>query len=370
MITREQIEQLGQLIQDVNPDKHYWFFRTMGGDLYDEFVSKGFIAIGYDNILMKDLKDIPERDDMARAFLKVRLREIDNEMTNSQTAIAAGQIVKFYRGLSVGDIVVAPSFMSKKYAIGIITSDIYEDSGKNSEQGGGFVKRRKVKWLKEIWRNDLDAKALLAFGNQQTMSSIDDYAEYIERKINQIYTKGSVSYLILRVNQDNALSWDDFMFIGELGSLLQDFAKETELEADLKNIKMKINIQSPGDILLMIPDGGVGILIIVLLLLMVIRGGSAHIRINGDGFEAGTETEGIGDTLNKVLKAISDFLDRKVDRSLRIKEKLDNLKIEQPRETQAIIVSEEQVTPNSLPLPPEELEDDSEHLGLPAPQQE
>ena len=31
MITREQIEQLGQLIQNVNPDKHYWFFRTMGG---------------------------------------------------------------------------------------------------------------------------------------------------------------------------------------------------------------------------------------------------------------------------------------------------------------------------------------------------
>ena len=39
MITREQIEQLGQLVQNVNPDKHYWFFRTMGGYLYDEFVS-------------------------------------------------------------------------------------------------------------------------------------------------------------------------------------------------------------------------------------------------------------------------------------------------------------------------------------------
>ena len=38
MISREQIEQLGQLIQNVNPDKHYWFFRTMGGLYYDEFV--------------------------------------------------------------------------------------------------------------------------------------------------------------------------------------------------------------------------------------------------------------------------------------------------------------------------------------------
>ena len=70
MISKEQIEQLSQLIQNVNPDKHYWFFRTMGGHFYDEFVSMGFIAIGYDDILMKDLKDLPEQDYMARAFIK------------------------------------------------------------------------------------------------------------------------------------------------------------------------------------------------------------------------------------------------------------------------------------------------------------
>lgn len=47
MITKEQIEQLGKLIYDINPDKHYWFFRTMGGTYYDEFVSRGYIAFGF-----------------------------------------------------------------------------------------------------------------------------------------------------------------------------------------------------------------------------------------------------------------------------------------------------------------------------------
>lgn len=47
MITKEQIEQLGKLICDINPDKHYWFFRTMGGTYYDEFVSRGYIAFGF-----------------------------------------------------------------------------------------------------------------------------------------------------------------------------------------------------------------------------------------------------------------------------------------------------------------------------------
>lgn len=79
MISKEQIEQLSQLIQNVNPDKHYWFFRTMGGHFYDEFVSMGFIAIGYDDILMKDLKDLPEQDYMARAFIKIRLHELKNQ---------------------------------------------------------------------------------------------------------------------------------------------------------------------------------------------------------------------------------------------------------------------------------------------------
>lgn len=364
MVTREQIEQLGLLIREVSPDKHYWFFRTMGGLYYDEFVSKGFVAIGYDDILMKDLKDIPEQDYMARAFLKVRLKDRNEKMTDSQIAKAAGQIVKFYRELHIGDIIVAPDFQSRKFAIGVISSDMYEDSGKHGETGCPFAKRRRVKWIKEVMRHELDAKAILAFGNQQTMSSIDDYADYIDRKMDQLYTKGDSSYLVLRVNQDKELSWEDFMFIGELGAFFAEFSQEIELGADLSRVKMKINVQSPGDILLMIPDGGGWILVLVLLILMVIRGGKSHINISSNGLDAGVEAEGIGDTLKKVLDAISDFRDRNADRSLRIKRKLENMEIEQPEDTQDVILLDESETkalPPSLP----ESEDNIEHDELP-----
>lgn len=365
MITKAQIKQLGLLIRNVSPDKHYWFFRTMGGAYYDEFISKGFIAIGYDDIVMKDLKDLPDRDDMARAFLKVRLHEINKEMTDSQIAVAAGQIVKFYRELSVGDVIVAPSRQSKKFAVGVIESEMYEDSGKHSEKECPFVKRRAVKWEKEVLRHELDAKAILAFGNQQTMSSIDDYAEFIDRKLGQMYTKGDTSYLVLRVNQDKALSWEDFMFIGELGALLRDFSKEVELGADLSKIQMRINVQSPGDILLMIPDGGSWILALVFLILIVIRGGKGHIKINKDGFDGGIETEGIGDTVDKVLSAISDFLDKNANRTLITKRGLENMKIDQPKESQEIIlIDEPEATDQPLSLP--ESTDNNEHSELPA----
>ena len=365
MITKEQLEQLGLLIHNVSPDKHYWFFRTMGGVYYDEFISKGFIAIGYDVVLMRDLQNLPEREDMARAFLKARLHEIDKELNGSRIAVAAGQIVRFYRELSVGDIVVAPNFQSKKFAIGVIESEMYEDSGKHGEKECQFAKRRRVRWEKEVWRHELDPKAILAFSNQQTMSSIDDYADFIDRKLGQIYTKGDTSYLVLRVNQDKALSWEDFMFIGELGALLRDFSKEVELGADLSKIQMKINVQSPGDILLMIPDGGSWILALVFFILMVIRGGKGHIKINKDGFEAGIVTEGIGDTVDKVLSAISDFLDKNANRKLIAKRGLENMKIDQPKGSQKIIlIDEPETTDQPLSLP--DSTDNNEHGELPA----
>lgn len=46
------IEQLGSLVSNLNAEKHYWFFRSMGGTFFDEFVEDEFVAIGYNEILM------------------------------------------------------------------------------------------------------------------------------------------------------------------------------------------------------------------------------------------------------------------------------------------------------------------------------
>ena len=356
MITREQIEQLGSLICNISPDKHYWFFRTMGGTYYDEFVSRGYIAFGYDGITMKDLKNIPERDDMARAYLKIRLQELDKYLTDSQTAKAAGQIVKFYRGLAVGDVVVAPSYQSKKFAIGVIESEMYEDSSKHAEGECQFVKRRKVRWEKEVWRSELDPKAILAFGNQQTMSSIDEYAEYIDRKISNIYNKGEKTYLVLRVNQDKGLSWDDFTLIGDLGTLFKEFSDENNLGIDLSQIEMKINVQSPGDILMIIPDGTGYALIIVLAIITLLGGTFKHKSLNS---ETEISTGGFGKFLSDTLSAISDFLDRKQEREIiKAKEKLQNMQIEQ--QNLPVIESSEDET-IALPSSPQESSDDTPH---------
>lgn len=335
MITKEQFELLGKLINDVSPDKHYWFFRTMGGQYYDEFVSKGFIAIGYDNILTKDFEDIPEQNALARVHIKYRLHELNKEMTESQTAKAAGQLVRFYKELAIGDIVVVPSYQSRKYAIGVVDSNMYEDNKKHNAPECMFIKRRRVKWQKEIWRNELDAKAILAFSNQQTMSSIDDYADYIDRKISRLYNKGNKTHLILRVSHNGPLSWDDWGLIGDLGAIFKDFSEENNLGVDLTQIEMKVNVQSPGDIMMAVCYGAGILLAVAVTIILCIKSTSFKIQYK-DSFKLETNNEG----LSNILNAISDFLDRNQDRKIRAKAaeiKLKKMELELPDSIRNII---------------------------------
>lgn len=359
MITKEQIEQLGQFIQKVNPDKHYWFFRTMGGLYYDEFVSKGYIAIGYNEIIMKDLTDLPKRDDQARLYIKSKFYEYGHKLTDAKAAKAAGQIVKFYRELCEGDIVVAPNSQSRKFAIGIIISEMYEDSGNHSEQECRFVKRRKVKWLKEVWRHDLDPRVILAFGNQQTMSSIDDYAEFVDRKISMLYNKGDKTYLVLRVNQDKGLTWDDFCFISDLGELFVSVSKENNLGIDLTDIQMTVNVQSPGDIMLAC-NASVGFnLILVLFALGVLLPGG-EFSIWGVKYK----TEGFGKFFKQISDLVNDILDRHQNRKDKIIERARNMQINQVQE-EVVIEAISSSEPETKTLPPSlpESEDGSGHDG-------
>ena len=357
MITKEQIEQLGNLICNINPDKHYWFFRTMGGTYYDEFVSRGYIAFGYDGITMKDLKNIPDRDDMARAFLKIRLYELDKGMTDTLAAKAAGQIIKFYRGLAVGDVVVAPSYHSKKFAIGIIESEMYEDSSKHTEGECQFVKRRKVRWEKEVWRSELDAKAILAFGNQQTMSSIDEYAEYIDRKISNLYSKGDKTYLVLRVNQDKGLTWDDFCFISDLGELFESVSRESGLGIDLTEIQMTVNVQSPGDIMLICNASvGVNLILVFLALGVLLPGGEFSL------WGLKYKTEGFGKFFEQIANIVNNILDR-LDRKEKIIERAKNMQIDQVKKEEVETISSSEPETKALPSSLPESEDGSEHDG-------
>lgn len=321
-IIEEEKEKLESILFNMSSDRNYWFVRTMSGAYFDEFVKKGFVALGYNNILMKDLKELPEKEDQAREYIKRRLKERKEDLTPAQIAKAAGQILKFYRNVSTSDIVVIPSENSDSFAIGTFIGPMYEDSSFHMLGECQFVKRRRVRWLRnKIARTEFDTKLLLGLSSQQTMSSVKAYSEYIDRKIAPLYTKDDQSYLVLRVNQDKGLSWDDFCFLADLGDLFKTVSEKSGIDADLTQIQMKINVQSPGDILLTCAKE-LGYLLPIAVVAIAILGGKVKI------WKLEFESRGLGPLFQQILHAITEYRDHSLQRKILQDNRLKNLDIE------------------------------------------
>lgn len=324
MISEEQKKELSSLIADIVPDKHYWFFRTMGGELYGEFCNEGFVALGYNEILSNTLADAPVSESAAREYIKQRLFNTGQYDSKVHVAKAAGQILKFYRAMDKGDYVVIPSRESTEFAIGIVQGDMYEDNGNHPEGTCQFNKRRKVKWIRKVRRIDLDSNFLLGLSNQQTMSSINKYAGYIDRKLDSLYSKDGITYLVLRVNQDKGLSWNDFCVISDLAELLQTVTEDLGEEVDTTQIEMKINVQSPGDILLACPDVNNYLLALLGMIISIIIAGG-EIKFLGIKFKA----NGIGELAKTLVDVYNKYKDGKTERKLKeVQIRLQNLKLD------------------------------------------
>lgn len=41
---------------NIPESRDYWLVRSMGGDYYDDFYQNGYVAIGYDEISLKEVK--------------------------------------------------------------------------------------------------------------------------------------------------------------------------------------------------------------------------------------------------------------------------------------------------------------------------
>lgn len=331
MITEEQKKSLIKLISDIDTTKNYWFIRTMGGSYFDDFVSGGYVAIGYNEILMRDLRDLSTNENISRGALKDKLSARRPDISPAQTAKGAGQILKFYREMKQGDVVMIPGNESKEFAIGMVEGDMYEEGDVDTAHCQ-FYKRRKVKWNHRCSREELDARLLLGLSNQQTMSNIGKYAEYIDRKLQKLYNKGDKTYLTLRVKQEQGVSWDDYLFLNDLGQIVTEVAEDCGLDIDLKQIEMKINVQSPGDIMLMCEASSGYMLVFVglILLVMALGGGSVGpqgVKLNGLGSFLKDASSSIGELMKHISEYRNGSIER-AERQNRLNQRMQNMELE------------------------------------------
>ncbi|WP_129661352.1 hypothetical protein [Bacteroides fragilis] len=320
-------------ITTIEKNTHYWLVRTMGGDYFYEYISRGYIAIGYNEISLNEIKFASTFAEKAGEQLKsiVEAKEAlkkqpDEEEINAQYAVS--QLLKFYRDIQIGDIIVMPGRNSDDVAFAKIESRVYEESNVSKLEGiCNFAKRRKIHLLHKTSRTELNPKLQLMFNSRHIISNVDGYASYIDSSISDFFAKDGYTNLVLRVKEENNLRASDFGLVPELVELVKDFSEENNLDIDINDIKAKMCVQSPGDILMFAPSWEA--ITLIGLFIILLKGGELSYSK-----ESGFKIK-VGD----LLRSASEFLDRRRDRKFKkaIQDKLENMKIETPKDLTAIM---------------------------------
>lgn len=285
---------LAELIPHISTTRKYWLVRTQGGLYYEDFRSENFIAVGYNNIRLEDIVDAKKKvpthpENYLAEIIKARIAD------EKQPKYSAKQLLKFVYDIKEGDIVLIPSANSKSISIGEVTSSVvalsteapYVAPVKGQHKKCPFIKRKPVKWLKEVRRAQLDPLLYKLLFSHHFISDGSAYENIIDSMLHDFYIKGKSTYLILDVATKKDIEARVFFDTGSsLLNLVDGFAQQYGVDLDSSGVDVKINLRSPGKIELKSRTFGAA-LIMGLLVVGVNGGGFTYegggLKINTDG---------------------------------------------------------------------------------------
>ena len=308
---------------DVIPaTRNYWLVRSMGGDYYSDFRVGNFIGIGYDLISLKDVKFAESKGNESHRILRDIISEryaISKSAEEINPNYAAAQLLKFATEIKENDVVIVPGRSGdRQVSIGIVMSKIFETSENNDECP--FVKRIQMKWVLNTNRSSLNPSLQLVFNSRHIVSNINHYSQFIDSASSDFYRKDDNTYLVLKVNQEEDISATDFLFLADLIELVKEYAHENSIEIKPDDLKIKVYMQSPGDITFF-----------SLVPAIIMFTGLIVVALNGGGIKI--EKLGLDISTKGIFQNISEFLDRKEDRTRQkaLTKKLEAMKIEDPQ---------------------------------------
>lgn len=321
----DNIVSLNEYVQTVEHTNCYWMVRTMGGDYFDEFVQNGFIAIGYDEIPLREIRAINLEDGVAVSQLKRRVSELYDEAARPGHIVS--QLLRFCKSIAIGDIVVLPGHASYSLAICRVTGDPYEDVNAIGECR--FTKRIPIEVLRKTTRLSLPPKAQFMFNSRHPISDITPYAQYIDNTMLDFYNKNNETHIVLRINTDDDVSVSTFYAIEQLFQLTEGFCKEQGINGSSSEVVMKVQMESKGALHFI--SSNKAFLALVGLGILFINGGG--LKISHGSFNLDLSTHGLFGNYN-------EYMDRRADRALlgSIKNSLDSLAIETPDDFQKAVI--------------------------------
>jgi restriction system protein len=190
------LDEILSLLPSINSNRRYWFFRTNGGQYFDSFRSRNYIAINYNKIQLQDIvtANVDGIFNIEMLAEKVTKAYKDNE---KRPNYVASQLLKFAYEFKKGDIVLIPSSSSQIISFGEITDRAIYLSEPGEGDNCPYTKRRKVKWVKDIRRDDLDPNLYKLMFSHHAITEGNLYGEYIDKIINSFYIKDNRAHFII-----------------------------------------------------------------------------------------------------------------------------------------------------------------------------
>lgn len=227
----------------ISKERDYWFVRTDGGQYFDTFYENNFIGIGWNEIL---LEDIVKKDPFEVHKKISKLYSYNSDSSGKRAATSVYNKLIRFNNLQEGDVVVIPDAGSANWAFGTIQAQRpYIDNDRTGNCD--FAKRRKILWEKKEHFNLLDPIFNQIKRNQHSISSINNYASYIDIVTNSLYYKGDSGHLVLSFRTQDEINAKEFFEFGNaVIKVLEAIEKEYNFGEKIEETTLKLYLQSPG----------------------------------------------------------------------------------------------------------------------------
>jgi hypothetical protein len=325
-------QNFANLIPIIPNETNFWFVRTMSGDFFDDYLTNGFIAFGYNEIslysIQESFKAFPGDDPKDREQRVRHLGEYLKKIPDfEQSSYWASQVIRFTYEIKKGDYVLIPSSSSDKLAVGIVEdSNVFTQEQLNLvDVPCNFYKRKKVKWQGTFYRGGGAPQLYPLFASRHAITDANQYSNFILNSTYDLYIRNKELHAIFHVRTSERISLWDYGFYFDAANLTKEYYSENGImEGDFHDIDLKSSVQSPG--IFEFISQNINLLWTFAVLVILVNGGDIEV------LGAKIKTPGI-------LKSIGDFLHKRQHTKM-IKEgrmKLKKMDLKGPKEIEDLL---------------------------------
>ena len=252
-------------IHEINPDTNFWMVRTNQGRFYDEFIRENFIALGWNIITEERISNNKTENEKKLIYEEIK----KNYKGTKQPGRVYNKCVHFVEDIRENDIIMIPKANSEAISFALageyyeaksldytkeieVNAQINEGWGQTFSIKCPYRKRRKIKLLKTISGSRINPNLYKALVSYHGISNIYDYRDYILSSIYNVYYWDNQINYVFNIEKQKDINP---VHISNLIINFADIVREILVnETDINELSGKMNINSPGDLMLTIQN--------------------------------------------------------------------------------------------------------------------